>query len=425
MSSCASNESKAPAWYIGKPLYEVYLRALSQEGTINALTGRLDDYKAMGVETLWLMPIHPVGKLGRKGSAGSPYAVADYFEISPEYGTKEDFRHLIEEAHERKMRIMMDMVINHSANDHHLMKDHPDWWMHDSTGAFTREVPDWSDVTDWNHDNDETRQHLTDALLYWVQEFDVDGYRCDVAGMVPDEFWLSAIQELKSAKPSLFMLAEWGDPQILGEGLFDAAYDWELFHRMKAHQRGLVGLDSLWKVIDRTNKSLPAGKQMMRFIENHDEHRSAEDFGWPGVQPYAALTFSLPGVPLLYVGQEIGETHRPILFEPEPIDWSTPVPGVKEFYTELLKLRNGNPALLYGTARRVPVDAPETLVFVRDSKQQSVLVAINFSEEPQTVQLPAADASMAWVELTRNDETIADGEFSLQPGQYRIFGIDR
>lgn len=423
MSSCSNNHSKAPQWYIGKPLYEVYLRALSDDGSINALTERLDDYKQMGVETLWLMPIHPVGELGRKGGAGSPYSVADYFEIAEEYGTKEDFKRLVTEAHKRDMRIMMDMVINHSANDHHLMNEHPEWWMHDSTGAFAREVADWSDVTDWNHDNPETRRHLTDALLYWVNDFDVDGFRCDVAGLVPNEFWMPAIHELKQAKPSLFMLAEWGDIDILGQGLFDAGYDWELYHRMRDHQKGTVGLDSLWKVISHTNEALPQGKQMMRFVENHDEQRSAKEFGWPGVKPYSALVFSLPGVPLVYQGQEIGETHKPSLFDPEPIDWDAPAEGVKEYYTELLSLRNSNPALRYGTARRVAVDAPETLVLVRDCQRQSVLVAINFSEEQQTVSLPAADATVQWSELTPNDKPMVDGSFTLQPGAYRMFGV--
>jgi len=407
-------------WFYGRPLYEIYLRAYSPEGRISALTANLDQFKAMGIETIWIMPIFPNGELGRKGSAGSPYAVRDYFNIAEEYGTLEDFAELVNQAHQRGMKIMLDMVMNHSSNDYPLMEQHPDWWYHDSTGAFSREVPDWSDVTDWNYDNDEAREYLKKALLFWVRDYDVDGYRCDVAGFVPNDFWKPVINELREIKPDLFMLAEWEDYSLLNAG-FNAAYDWTLYHRLFAHREGTVGLDSLWRVIDGVNKTIPAGKLMMRFVENHDERRSAEKFGWPEVKPYAALIYTLPGIPLLYSGQEAGETHKPSLFEPEPIDWSAADPEVNQFYRELLALRNGNNALLRGGCERVAVDAPEVLVFQRECKSQRLLVAINFSEEEQTVTLSETGANTPWVELTGEGLPMNEGSFTLPVYGYKIF----
>ncbi|MFH0882056.1 MAG: alpha-amylase family glycosyl hydrolase, partial [bacterium] len=386
-------------WFYGSPLYEVNLRALSKEGSFAALTARLDDYKAMGINNLWLMPIYPVGVEGRKGSAGSPYSVRDYFAVGEEYGTKDDFAKLVQAAHTRGMKIILDVVMNHSANDYPLMADHPDWWMCDSTGAFAREVADWADVTDWNYDNDEACAYLQSALEFWVREYDVDGYRCDVAGMVPNDFWTPVIRKLHEMKPDIFMLAEWEDYSVFKAG-FDAGYDWTLFHRMRTMREGKAGLDSLWRIIDGVQNTLPDGKEMMCFVENHDEQRSAKTFGWPEVKPYASLVFTLPGIPLIYTGQEIGETRKPSLFDPEPIAWDSAKAGVKPFYSELVRLRNENPALRNGDLRRVRVNTPDVLMFARENDRQHLLVAINFSGEEQTVTLPPVQAKRVWSERT-------------------------
>jgi len=409
-------------WYYGAPLYEVYLRALSKEGTFNALTARLDTLKAMGVNNLWLMPIFPVGVKGRKGSVGSPYSVRDYFDVGREYGTKDDFKALVDSAHARGMKVILDMVMNHSANDYPLMAEHPDWWYHDSTGAFSREVADWSDVTDWNYDNKEARKYLESALEFWVREFDVDGYRCDVAGMVPNDFWKPAIRNLRELKPDVFMLAEWEDHSVLDAG-FDAVYDWTLFHRMRAMSEGKVGVDSLWRIISRTQNTLPEGKEMMHFVENHDEKRSAATFGWPGVKPYAALVFTLPGIPLLYTGQEIGAPHKPSLFDPEPVAWDSAKAGVRPFYSKLVHVRDENPALRRGDLQRVRVKAPGVLAFTRKSERQRLLVAINFSGEEQMVTLPPVQAKRVWSEL--GSGMLADSTFVLAADGYMILNEEK
>lgn len=428
--SCRSNEAKGNTeanvtqrWYYGKPLYEVYVRAFSPGGTFKALDARLDSLKDAGLTNIWLMPIFPIGEVGRKGSMGSPYSVRDYFTVGREYGTEEDFRALVNHAHDLGMHVILDMVMNHSANDHVEMKNHPDWFAHDSSGSFTREVADWSDVTDWDYDNPGARDYLENVLLYWVREFGVDGYRCDVAGMVPQDFWEEVIPRLREIKPDVFMLAEWEDEWVLEAG-FDAAYDWTLFHRIVAHADNRIGLDSLWNVIENRQRVYPRGKLPLRFVENHDEKRSASVFGWPGVKPYAGLIFSLPGIPLIYNGQEAAATVKPSLFEQEPIDWHGPNSAqAKSFYTSLVQLRNGSRALQAGDLAKVDVDDPEVLVFTRTLEDEQVLAAVNFSADERMISLPAVLVDGDWRELAVDGAPAGRLEASLAmpPLALRLF----
>lgn len=191
--------SEPPDWINGKPLYEIYVRSFTPEGTLNGVQRRLPELKELGISNIWLMPIHPMGELGRKGSAGCPYSVKDYLAIGDEYGTMDDLNNLVEAAHELDMKVMMDMVLNHSANDHIEMENHPDWHMRDSLGNYTREVADWSDITDWNYEIPEVHSYLEDVLVHYVDKIKIDGFRCDVAGMVPHEFWKALFRNSKQS----------------------------------------------------------------------------------------------------------------------------------------------------------------------------------------------------------------------------------
>ncbi len=381
-------ESVAADWFHGRPLYEVYTRAYSFPGTFDALRKDLPELKRRGITNLWLMPIHPIGEQGRKGKAGCPYSVQDYFAVSAEYGGMHHFENLVYDAHSLGMHVIIDMVLNHAANDHVEMERHPDWFAQDSTGAFTREVSDWSDVTDWNYDDPEVQQYLARMLQYWVQEIDVDGFRCDVADMVPRSFWQEVIPKLKEIKPGVFLLAESQDPERVVDG-FHAIYDWELYHRMKEHHAGGIDTDSLWGVVDWFELHYPVGALPLRFIENHDEPRSAEVFGWPGAKPYAALIFTLPGIPLVYNGQEVGATHRPSLFEQVRINWDREgAEDVQTYYNELLKLRQTSEVLRKGDLARLDTkDDADVLVFERVYDDRKVVVAINFSDQPYSTVL--------------------------------------
>ncbi|MCB2210634.1 DUF3459 domain-containing protein [bacterium] len=416
----ATAVTDAEDWFMGQPLYEVYLRAYSDDGTLTALTADLDRLQNLGVKTLWLMPIFPVGVEGRKGTAGSPYSVQDYYEIGDEYGTLDDLKTLVKEAHDHDMAVILDVVMNHSANDHHLMSEHPDWYMKDEDGNFTREVADWSDITDWDHSSEGARNYLIGSLIHWIEEADIDGYRCDVAGMVPADFWEQAIPQLRQRKPNVFLLAEWEDPWILDTG-FNAGYDWNLYHRMKEHAHGGISTDSLWSAVEQKHTLYPPGKQAMRFIENHDEPRAAEAFGWPNLRPYGALIYTLPGIPLLYTGQEIGETHKPSLFEDEPVNWQAGDPEIGSFYRDLLALRTQYTALREGSTVRLPYDGDNVLLFQRIHDDERMLVAINFGDQDATVERPPSLGAGDFVDVT--DSSPLEAEFTVPGYGYRVFQL--
>ena len=408
-------------WYYGQPLYEAYVRSFTPEGTFAAFEANLDRMDQLGVNNLWLMPIHPLGKKGRKGSLGSPYSVYDYFETNPEFGSKDDFRALVDSVHARGMYLILDMVMNHSANDHIEMEAHPEWYMRDEEGQFTREVADWSDITDWDFDNSETVDYLTSALEYWVREFDVDGYRCDVAGMVPREFWEHVIPRLKAIKPDLYMLAEWEEPWVLDAG-FNSAYDWTLYHRMKDLASGKIDVDSLWKVIEATQSVYPEHKLPLRFVENHDEPRSAKVFGYPQVMPYANLIFTLPGIPLIYNGQEAGAKNKPSLFEREPINWESPASGgYMHLYHGLVKMRKENVALRTGDLVRLGKDNEGALVFLRRAEAQQALIAINFTGEEVKATFPLEELEGLFVDGLKKMDAVEgdDAVLVVQPYQGR------
>lgn len=219
-----------PAWVQGATVYEVFVPDASEEGTFQGLIRRLDEIQQMGVNTLWLMPIHPIGEKRRKsdiGSLGSPYSIEDYYAVNPDYGTKEDFRALVDSVHARGMHIIIDLVANHTAWDHPWLEKHPDMYSDGPTNGFTVPVldgdtTDWTDVVELDFDSPRTRQEMIDVMQYWVREFNIDGYRCDVAHAVPLDFWENAIDSVETHKEVL-MLAEAAEPEMHEVG-FDQTY---------------------------------------------------------------------------------------------------------------------------------------------------------------------------------------------------------
>ena len=371
----------SPAWAQQTILYEVFVRAFSEDGTFQKVTERLPELKELGVETIWLMPIHPVGELGRKGTLGSPYSVRDYFAVNPEFGTEADLRRLVDRAHQLGLKVIIDWVANHSANDHVEMGYHPGWFAQDEQGNFTREVADWWDVTDFNYDNTEMREYMKRALLYWVQEFDIDGYRCDVAGMVPEDFWVNVRSALRKVKPGVFLLAEWEDPKMHLKQ-FDATYDWSLYHTLKSIRKGDGKAERAIDLVLEKEKEYPQGSLRMRFIENHDEQRAAKVFGLPGYQPFATFIFTQRGIPLLYAGQEAADTVKPTLFDKVEVPWSDANPAVTEFYKHLIDLRKDHSVFIHGKTIKIPTDRPSEIVaYARVQKDQMAIIALNFSDK--------------------------------------------
>ena len=372
-------------WVRDGVVYEIYPRAFSPRGNFNGITARLDDLKDLGVNILWLMPIHPIGQVKKKGTIGSPYAVRDYYAINPDYGTKEDFQRLISEAHRRGMKVIIDIVANHTSWDSVMMK-WPEFYEHDPGGHITY-PHDWSDVAELNYGNPQLRQYMTDMLKFWIREFDLDGFRCDVAEEVPTDFWENARAQLDKIKPDIVMLAEGHKAELLLKA-FDFDYSWPLHSALTNVAQGRGGASDLRSEWDREFREWPRGSLHLRFSDNHDERRAIARFGEPAALAASALMFTLDGVPLLYNGMEVGDTTEsgaPALFEKLPIFWPIAErrPEFPRFYKQIMALRRSSNALRRGALDWLPnSDESRVLTYLRRAEDEEVLVAINLSNRP-------------------------------------------
>ena len=386
----AREVSKAQArpsreWVRDGVVYEIYPRAFSSQGNFNGITARLDNLQDLGVNILWLMPIHPIGQEKKKGTIGSPYAVRDYYGINPDYGTKEDFKNLITEAHRRGMKVIIDIVANHTSWDSVMMK-WPEFYEHDASGRITY-PHDWSDVAELNYGNRQLRQYMTDMLKYWIREFDLDGFRCDVAEEVPTDFWENARTELEQIKPDIVMLAEGHKAELLLKA-FDFDYSWPIHSALTNLVQGRGRASDLRAEWDKEFSEWPRGSLHLRFSDNHDERRAIARFGEPGALASSALMFTLDGVPLLYNGMEVGDTTEsgaPALFEKLPIFWPIAErrPEFPRFYKQMMELRRSSNALRRGTLEWLPnSDESRVLTYLRRTKGEEVLVTINLSNRP-------------------------------------------
>jgi cyclomaltodextrinase len=380
------NARASADWVKDSVIYQIFERQYSNRGDFNSITNDLDRLQNLGVTVLWLMPIHPIGKLKSKGTIGSPYAVQDYYAINPDYGTKEDFKRLIAESHKRNMKVIIDIVANHTAWDSVLMKD-KSFYTQNSKGEIIPPVPDWADVADLNYDNPNLRKYMIEMLKFWVRDYDLDGFRCDVAGFVPTDFWESARAEVDKIKPETIWLAEWESPDLLTKG-FDLDYSWGIHSALTEVLQGTKNASEIRKIWEDQKAKFPKDSLLMRFSDNHDERRAIARFGEKGALAAQALIFTLDGVPLVYNGMEVGDTTEsgaPALFEKMPIFWQIKErrPEFPRFYKEMIALRKSSTALRRGDLTWLKnSDENHVLTFVRRSGKEEILVAINLSNQP-------------------------------------------
>jgi glycosidase len=384
--------SKLPArpartWVRDGVIYQIFPRAFSSEGNFKGITAQFDRLKDLGVTILWLMPIHPIGQEKKKGTVGSPYAVRDYYGINPDYGTKDDLKQLVAEAHRRGMKVVIDIVANHTSWDSVLMK-HPDWYKHDASGKITYPY-DWFDIAALNYNNAELRRYMTDMLKYWIREFELDGFRCDVAGEVPTDFWENARAELDKIKPDIFMLAEAHKPDLEVKA-FELDYSWPLHSALTEVLQGRARATELRDAWEKEFKDWPRGALHLRFSDNHDERRAIARFGEPAALAASAMIFTLDGVPLIYNGMEVGDTTEsgaPALFEKLLIFWPIAErrPEFPRFYKQIIALRKSHDALRNGELKWLRnSDEARVIAYQRRSKDEEILIAINFSNLPFT-----------------------------------------
>lgn len=415
-------------WSVDASIYEVNVRQFSEEGTFKAVESALPELAELGVDILWLMPIHPIGNVNRKGSLGSYYAVKDYFGVNPEYGTEQDFRDLVAAAHANGMKVILDWVANHTAWDNPVATSNPEFFAKDSTGSFTPPIgTDWTDVIQLDFSNPATHDYMISALAYWVREFDVDGYRCDVAYKVPDEFWNRARKELDAIKP-VFMLAESEEPRH-HESAFDMSYSWTMHHMMNKIAKGDTTASAIAGLLTEDAAKFPSHAYRMQFTSNHDENSwqgtEFERLG-DGVKAFAVVSYMIPGMPLIYNGQEYGNPKRLDFFEKDLVQ--RPDTSFFDFYKTLNELKSTHPALHNGahggTFTVIPTSNDDrVLAFARLKDDCQVITIVNLSGEPVMVQIKSDVLTGRFknVFAGTDGEMSRKQEFSLQPWEYVVY----
>jgi glycosidase len=420
-------QTKVPDWAYNATIYEVNVRQFTPEGNFKAFQKHLPRLKELGVDILWLMPIHPIGIVNRKGSLGSYYSVKDYVDVNPEFGNKADFKELVNEIHKLGMYVIIDWVANHTAWDHKWVTEQPDFYTQDSLGNIIHPNPDWFDVADLNYDNKIMRKEMINALQYWVKDFDIDGYRCDVAGMMPTDFWNEVRPELDKLKP-VFMLAEWDSPE-LHEKAFDMSYDWNLYRTMNAIYKGEKNATDMKKYLLENKKRFPINSFLMQFTSNHDENTwNGTEFERLGeaAKMFAVFTYLIPDMPLIYNGQEAAFNKRLDFFEKDLIEWKES--KYFELYKKLNLLRKQNNVLWSGLKGGeltiVETSASSNvLAFTRSKNNNKILAVFNFSSKEQTIKINSEFINGVYKDFDdeSNKELNTTLELSLKPWSYKIF----
>ncbi len=456
-SSCNSNKNaendtqrdstyttvKQPEWSRNAVIYEVNLRQYSDEGSINAFARELPRLKDLGVDILWFMPIHPISELNRKGELGSYYAVKDYKAVNPEFGTIEDFKTTVKKAHDLGMKVIIDWVPNHTGCDNVWVAEHPEWYSTDSLGKMFGPF-DWTDVYELNYDNREMRRAMVDALKFWLTDINIDGFRCDVAMEVPTDFWDETRPQLDSVKQDLFMLAEASKPE-LQKHAFNMGYNWpmkDLFSEIAATAgqysfkkdgepmrtfpvKYAVAIDSL--LADQA-ANYPKDSYLMNMITNHDLN------SWEGTEfdrlgnltgAFAVLSYTLPGMPLIYTGQETGMNRAFEFFKKDQAPTWEPRNEFFEFYQKLNYLKHTQAALQAGEnggiMERYPTTSDNLYIFSRSADNSTVFVFTNLGNAEETIQYTgkAPESNATTVNFFTCETEVFPS--TLAPGEYRIY----
>ena len=394
------NPTHSIDWIKNNVVYEVNTRQFNSGGTFKSFMPEIPRIKALGVDVLWFMPVYPIGQLNRKGGLGSYYSIKNYHEINPEFGTMDDFKATVNAAHAQGMKVILDWVGNHTAWDHPWVTEHPDWYVHDSTGKIVTPW-DWTDVAQLNFKNPELRKAMIAEMQFWVKECNIDGFRCDVAFLVPRSFWEEARIALEKDKP-LFMLAEMEnnkdiDPNPPGymEKAFDAYYGWTLHSASADCAKGKITGREFVNKFTEARALFPAKTMMLSFLSNHDENT------WNGTieekyadkwQVFSVLNYTLQNsLPLIYNGEEANNTKRLLFFEKDPItSWSDT--SRYAWYRTMNRLKHTHPALQNGAwgakeeVLKVTGGDENIYAFRRTGEGQTVTVIVNLSSKQQWIQ---------------------------------------
>jgi glycosidase len=409
-------------WAIGANVYEVNIRQYTPEGTFQAFSKHLPRLKEMGVAILWLMPITPISQLHRLGILGSYYACSSYVQINEEFGTLQDFKQLVQQAHTLDMKLIIDWVANHTGWDHEWTIPHADWYVKDAAGNFT-EKNGWKDVIDLDYSKTEMREAMKAAMKFWVQEADIDGFRCDMAHLVPLDFWKEAREFCERNKP-LYWLAECDQSDY--HAVFNTSYAWSWMHASEKFHKGEGSLQDVRQVL-HSYTQYPAGANKLFFTSNHDEN------SWNGTEyekygnaalAWAVFICTWPGMPMLYSGQEGALKKRLEFFNKDVIEW-TATPTLAEFYQRLFQLRTRNAAIREGELFILPSQQDDkVLLFIRKFQEQVVLILLNVSNESR-VQVSVEHPWLPGKYRQLFSQLVYDfgvkENFELQSGDYLVY----
>jgi len=399
-------------------MYEINIGAFSKSGNLDGITARLDSIKALGINTIWLMPIHPVGKVK---SIGSPYCVMNYREVNPDYGTFSDLRNLVSQAHQKNLAVMMDWVGNHTSWDNVWMVN-KSWYTQDASGNIISPAgTNWTDVADLNYDNFEMRSSMISAMKFWVLSANIDGFRCDAADYIPFDFWKQSIDTLHNIKGrNLILLAEGARSDHFTAG-FQMNYAWDFLATIKNVFVNGSSAATIFTTNTSENTGLSGDQRKLRFTTNHDESNSSTPIqlfnGRQGALAASVIAINLQGVPLLYCGQEVGVANPLTYSTQKPIDWMQN-PEMKSIYTQLLSVYSSSNALRKGSLEIYTHN--DIAAFGKKYLNENILVLVNTRNKAVSFPVPAALVNTVWTNLMDNQSQYLTGTIPFQPYQYLI-----
>ena len=424
---CRIGARKSPDWIRNGVVYEIFPRSFSKEGNIDGIIDKLQTLKALGITILWLMPIHPIGNIHRKGRLGSPYSVRDYYKIHNKIGNIGKFIRLVHECHKYRLHIIIDLVIGHTAWDNQLFLRHPDWYKKDKSGNFRPPDPGWADVVALDYSQKALVRYMLKLMKYWVGCVGVDGFRCDDAGRIPLRFWEMARKILERKRPIL-MIAESDRHPYHHRNAFDLSYGTDFYVTLKDVINGRTSATRLHKVIEMELSKYPKGSLLLRFTSNHDknvqEGSDTEVFGRRGAKLAAVVNNTIPGVPMLYNGQETGNQNRLDLFNSTKIQRKNDV-QFSRLYKHLFTIRRVHPALIDGRYIRISTsDEKYIFAFCRVLIDDCVLIATNLSKRALSVKMSLPPAVINWRGVLKGTnlltgrravmKNVNDGSFELK-----------
>ena len=431
VSCCKEAPTTHPKWAYESTIYELNTRQLTPEGTFAAAEAVLPTLRENGIDILWIMPCQPIGKLTRKGTLGSYYSIIDYCQMNPEFGTREDFEHFLQTAHDLGFKVILDWVANHTAPDSEWTKNEG-WHYRDSLGNLMVQY-DWTDISKLDYTNQDMRNEMLRCMRWWMDSIGIDGFRCDVAGEVPTDFWNWAMADIRKDHPDMFTLAEDEDKaQELTETAFDMYYGWTLHHLMNGVAQGKNSVEDLWAYFAKADSTIRPNAIRMNFITNHDENSwNGTEFERMGnsVPLWSAFCYVVPGMPMIYTGQLSGNHHRLEFFEKDLID-TNPEYAQADLYKQLNQLRADNKALHSpeqgAPMMRIAADNEHIFACVRHAEgkwcDNTVIAVMNMSGEEQTVTLDLTGYEGKYDCICGKKMALeAIQTFQLKPWEYKIF----